>query len=117
MKFYLHRIFVLLSIIRISFCLTCTPKETYPYMFGGHKGPTKFTAFDMDLDGNIAVGGYSSDSDLLSGTYLTTSPILAYYTANGLQQWANSYSNAGTWTGISAVAFCGPQRICFAPAS
>ena len=82
-KMRLHLMFMFLLIMRVVLGYTCSTKTACPYIYGGTKGSTNFTAFDMDSDGNIAVGGNTTDSDILSGTSLTLSPFLVYYYANG----------------------------------
>jgi|LauGreDrversion4_2_1035121.scaffolds.fasta_scaffold12443_6 hypothetical protein len=45
-------------------------RTTFPRIIGGSIGPSSITASDIDSLGNIVVGGYSQDSNLLN---LTTS--------------------------------------------
>jgi hypothetical protein len=51
---------------------------------GGTTGDTQYTCFDM-FGGNIAVGGTSSDTGLVSSV---SKPILVYINSDGTQDWA-----------------------------
>jgi hypothetical protein len=77
----------------------------FPYLYGGSQGDTNFTAVDFDKAGNIAAGGYSSDSSITSGASQT--PIIVYYQSDTSIGWAKTLSlvtNSDSNT-VSSVAF------------
>jgi len=43
-------------------------RTTFPRILGGSSGPTAITSMDIDVLGNIVVGGFSQDSEFLSAT-------------------------------------------------
>ena len=56
-------------------------------MVGGTVGDSYYTVFDVDSLGNMAIGGYSSDTSLVSSTG-TPNAFLQYIIAPSATQWA-----------------------------
>ena len=71
----------------------CFTSTLYPRVHGTPTGATSyFNAFDIDINGNIAVGGSSSAPTLVNSSN-TPNPILVFYTPTGTIVWAKQFNN------------------------
>jgi hypothetical protein len=73
--------------------------------FGGTKGATWFSCFDVDPDTNFIAGGGTMDTDLcISPSASPPDPILVKLDSNGVYVWAKTFTMT-THSSIHTVAF------------
>lgn len=72
-------------------------------MVGGTTGDTSFTTLDVDGSLNIAVGGSSSDPDVVGVSTDLPRPILIYIYADGRHRWAKTFDSK--FNSVIAISF------------
>ncbi|CDW87050.1 UNKNOWN [Stylonychia lemnae] len=76
--------------------------QTFPVIAGGQLGSTVFTCMDVDLFGNVAVGGYSSDPTLVN-TLNVPNPIAQFILQGGAIKWSISMNT--NFNEVTAIKF------------
>ena len=64
----LFKLIIFSLLVPLFSLLNCFTPLKYPRLFGGTNGDTEFTCLDVDGNGNIAVGGTSSDDSIVKNT-------------------------------------------------
>ena len=86
-------------------------RTTFPRVVGGSNQNTMITCMDADDTGQIVIGGFTQDRNLLEGKTLAYSLPLAVYIAKGnFYAWAKYFqttdtSNSMEFTSVSDITF------------
>ena len=73
-----------------------------PVLSGGSTGHTSYTTIDVDKDSNIAIGGSSSDSSLVS-SFNTPNAFMILVMSGGAVKWTISFNDL--YDDITAIQF------------